>query len=359
MKYRQWFLLALSPLLLVVALVGVRSFGGSPDVASADVNTGTAHVEIDADPWDGSGPCGDVDNSATVIVGVPHDIAVCLTDAMAPAGGNGVAVFSMDVVYDPDLNSCVDKNCNKAMPCTEDDMPDLNEGSTLGLGVPTNPDMGGGWSCNGFGFTEPACAGGVARIECGTTSGPFPPTGPGIAFPLFVVTFTATHSGVDNMSLATVAVNDNTNASLGSCNPWNEFGGGPELTCIGAEVTKTGGEPPASTATPTATATATATATPCPDGICPTGTPTPKAWTKTPTPPPTGTPTPAEPGGPPPPPPPPPPPSGGTMPQVVPPATGSGPDGIPWASTAVWLLAAAGAVSASLGGLYLRRAGHR
>jgi hypothetical protein len=52
-------------------------------------------------------------------------------------------------------------------------------------------------------------------------------------------------------------------------------------------------------------------------------------------------------------------PTGGQLPQVVPPGTGSGPDGIAWASTAVWLLAAAGAVSVSLGGLYLRRARRR
>jgi hypothetical protein len=316
------------------------------------------HAEIDADPWDGSGPCGDVDDAATVSVGAKHDIAVCLTSAMAPAGGNGVAKFSFDVLYDPALNSCVDKDCGKAQPCTEDDMPDLNEGTTLGQGVPTNPDIGGGWSCNGFGFGEPACAGGVATIACGSLNGPFPPTGPGVSFALAAVTFTATHSGIDHMTLANVSIYDQPGISLGSCNPWNEVGGDPELTCFGATVTKTGGQPPAPTNTPTATGTATATATPCPGGICPTSTPTPKAWTKTPTPPPTGTPE-APTTEPPAPPPPPPPPTGGQLPQVVPPATGSGPDGIPWASTAVWLLAAAGAVSVSLGGVCLRRAGHR
>jgi len=237
------------------------------------------YAAIDANAWNDGGPCESIDDSTTVYIGDENDVAVCFGNFPAGGADSGVAVFSMDVIYDPGLNSCVDKNCNKAMPCTEDDMPDLNEGSTLGLGDPTVPDMGGGWSCNGFTFTEPSCAGGVARIECGTTTGPYPPTGPGIAFPFFVVTFTATHVGVDNMSLANGSVNDNTATSLGSCNPWNPAG--PELTCIGAEVVKEVPPPP----TPTNTATPvppTATFTPVPPTA--TFTPVPPTPTFTPVP---------------------------------------------------------------------------
>jgi hypothetical protein len=374
MKHWHWISLAFLAFILAAAVMTVPRLGGGPsgEPAHADVITATLggsgpYAAIDADVTNGmchtaTGTDDSIDATANVTVGDTHDIAVCFGNFPAPIqppdpNHNGVAVISMSVHYNANLNSCVDKACGMASPCTEDDMPDLNEGTTLGQGSPTSPDMGGGWSCNASGFTEPSCAGGVATLDCGTLSGPFPPTGPGIAFPFFVVTFHAEAGGVDVLSLSNGAVNDHTSASLGSCNPPGQ--GEPVLPCIGAEVNKEG-EPPAPTATPTATATATATATPCPEGGCPTGTPTPKAWTKTPTPPPTGTPAPAEPSGPSePPPPPPPPPSGGTMPQVVPPATGSGPDGIPWASTAVWLLAAAGAVSVSLGGVCLRRAGHR
>jgi len=363
MSRRLWCILAISAV-VVASMMAIARPGGSGNheslahMITAEPGVPAFHAEIDADTTNNGGPCKSVDTSANVQIGVAHDIAVCLTDAMAPVqppdpNANGVAKFSFQVIYNPALNSCVDKACSKASPCTEDDMPDANEGSTLGQGVPTVPDLGGGWSCNVFGQSEPSCTGGVATISCGSSNGPFPPTGPSVSFPLFVVTFTAIGGGVDSMSLANVSTYDQPGNALGSCNPVLFME--PELPCFGADVDKIGNPPPA-TSTPTATRTATPTATPCPDGICP---PTPRAWTKTPTPAPTGTPTPTEPGGPPPPPPPPPPPSGGTMPQVVPPATGSGPDGIPWASTAVWLLAAAGAVSASLGGLYLRRAGHR
>ena len=358
MKHWRWISLAFLAVILTVVATSVPRFSGgrSSERAYAHIFTVTPgvsapHAEIDADAWNDGGPCNPVDTHADVDVGDTNDIAVCITSP-----GTAVAKFKFDVLYNPNLNSCVDKNCGNAMPCTEDDMPDLNEGTTLGQGVPTNPDIGGGWTCNGFGFSEPSCTGGKATISCGSLNGPFAPTGPSVSFPLAAVSFTATGGGLDSMSLAKVATYDHSGNPLGSCNPvlFEE----PELPCFGADVDKIGNPPPA-TSTPTATPTATATATRCPDGICPTSTPTRKAWTKTPTPVPTGTPTPAEPAGPAAPPPPPPPPTGAQLPQVVPPATGSGPDGIPWASTAVWLLAAAGAVSASLGGLYLRRAGHR
>jgi len=359
MKHWRWISLAFLAVILTVVATSVPRFsgGGSSERAYAHIITATPegpnvfHAEIDVVTTNDGGPCKSIDASADVAVGAKHDIAVCLTSP-----GTAMASFQFEVLYNPDLNSCVDKDCAKTQPCTEDDMPDLNEGASLGQGSKTSPYIGGGWDCSGFGKTEPSCAGGLATISCGSLAGPFPPTGPSVSFPIFAVTFTAIAGGTDNLSLANVATYDSGFAPLGSCNP--TLFGEPTLTCFGATVGKTG-TPPAYTATPTATRTATPTATRCPNDICPTSTPMPKAWTKTPTPTPTGTPTPAEPGGPPPPPPPPPPPSGGTMPQVVPPATGSGPDGIPWASTAVWLLAAAGAVSASLGGLYLRRAGHR
>jgi uncharacterized repeat protein (TIGR01451 family) len=197
-----------------------------------DVTNGMCHTATGTDD--------SIDSSTSVEIGETNDIAVCFGNFPAPGGDplNGVAKFSMDVLYNPAKNSCENPDCLFKMPCTEDDMPDLNEGDTLGQGVPTVPDMGDGWSCNGFGFGEPACAGGVATIACGSLNGPFPPTGPGIAFPFFVVTFTAEDVGIDNLSLANGTTYDQPGISLGSCNPWNELGGDPVLTCIGAEVDK-------------------------------------------------------------------------------------------------------------------------
>ncbi|MCJ7490595.1 MAG: hypothetical protein MUP15_00285 [Dehalococcoidia bacterium] len=243
-----WGAVGLLTVTIAVVLVPAGPGGPVPDQALAHIITPTGtpgppmfHVEIDADAWNGTSPCNPVDTSAEVGIGVPNDIAVCLTSAIVPIqptpplpdpNANGVREFGFDVLYDPALNSCVDKNCNKTQPCTEDDMPDLNECTTLGQGVPTNPDIGVDWRCDGFGPTEPSCAGGVATIFCLTQTGPFPPTGPGVAFPLFAVTFTANAVGVDNLTLANVSTYDNPLAPLGSCNPvlFTE----PELPCYGA-----------------------------------------------------------------------------------------------------------------------------
>jgi hypothetical protein len=243
----RWFLglLTISAAVVAVALALARP-GGSGNheslahmITALPTVTGTPgapafHAEIDTDAWNGTSPCNPVDTSANVQIGVAHDIAVCLTSAMAPtpSPANGVAKFKLDVIYDPDLNSCVNKNCNKMQPCTEDDMPDANEGSTLGQGVPTVPDLGGGWDCSIFHLTEPSCAGGKATIACSSLSGPFPPTGPGVSFPLFAVTFTAIGGGIDNMTLANVQIYDKLSNALGSCNPVLE--GEPELPCFGA-----------------------------------------------------------------------------------------------------------------------------
>jgi hypothetical protein len=211
--------------------------------------------------------------------------------------------------------------------------------------VPTTPNLGTGWDCNVFDLSEPTCGGGEAVANCLSTTGPY--TSGGLSpFPLAVVTFKVLAGG------QTDTINTTGNVWVGVETGEYNPPYGPES--VSADVEKLGNTP-VPTATQTATPVPTATSTPCPDGICP---PTPRAWTKTPTPAPTSTPAPAEPSGPAAPPPPPPP-TGEQLPQVVPPATGSGPDGTPWASTAVWLLAAAGAVSASLGGLYFRRARDR
>jgi len=335
-------LLVVGAAILAVGLVGARLMQTGPqDVAYAD--NGFA-FEIDADATNGTAPCYPIDASNTVDVDADHEVAVCTVNEpeKGAGGADNVNAFSFTLTYNPLLNQCKTNPSCTSGDCL-DDNPDANAGSTLGSDVPTVPDLGTGWDCNVGDVAQPSCSAGQAKLDCFSIAGPY--TSGGLSpFPLAVVTFTVLAGGTDTI---VTGFNVWSGAEVGDVPP----------AAVPADVVKEG-TPPAYTATPTATATATPTATPCPDGICPTSTPTPKAWTKTPTPTPTGTPAPSEPGEPAPPPPPPPP-SGGTMPQVVPPGTGSGPDGTPWASTAVWLLAAAGAVSASLGGVCLRRAGRR
>jgi hypothetical protein len=346
MKRWFWALLALSAVVVAVMLAVLRPGGSGDHSFSAQAIDGFMFA-VDANPWNGANPCAIMDATHTVNVNASHEVAVCtVNEPQKPAGGtDSVQAFSFTLTYNPLLNQCKqpDPDCadDPSGKCL-DDNPDVNAGTKLGTGSKTTPNLGTGWDCSGFGLTQPTCSGGQAVANCLSTAGPYDSGGLS-PFPLAVVTFTVLAGGTDTI------------ATTG--NVWKGSGAEQHPPSISADVVKQGAAP-APTATPTATATAPATATPC-TGDCPTSTPTPKAWTKTPTPPPTGTPAPSQPGEPAPPPPPPPPPTGAQLPQVVPPATGSGPDGIPWASTAIWLLAAAGAVSVSLGGLYLRRAGHR
>jgi len=356
MKYRQWFLLALSPLLLVVALVGVRSFGGSPDVAAAN----GAKIEIDM-VKDGSDWCNPVNNAATHTVSANpldvYEVAICLTNAEAPP-----ASFNIELLYNDLWNSCTDvANAGTGL----DDNPDANAGTTywdtVGHSLGTV-----GWDCSAGGTNYPVCdtntaergAGkGVAFLTCGAPSADpgdlTLPVGASVSSPIAVVTLKAVGAGVDNLAFGIVKVADYDVETIMACPA-------DGANCVPAADTKEG-EPAEPTATPTSTMTPAATNTPCGPGGCPTSTVTPRAWTKTPTPAPTDTPAPSEPGGPgePAPPPPPPPPTGGTMPQVVPPGTGTGSGGGDWTTSLMWTLAGAGALSVFLGGLYLRRARNR
>jgi hypothetical protein len=328
MKHWQWFSLALSPLLLVVALVGVRSFGGSADKASAQA----AQIVLDLD--EGTGWCNTIETTDTVATGLTHEAAICLT-------GSAVAAANFNIVVNYTSAGAGTNTCSST-------------GQT-GAGLDANPDFivptGSGWDCSSSGNLYPKCGetAGRAEITCGSLT-PGTPSG---NWAIAVIEWTASGAGGDNLSFGTTALYDTNGDPIVKCADTPD-------DCIGATVTKTGTAP-----VPTATSTATPTATSTPScgrgeqDPCPTSTPTPKAWTKTPTTAPTGTPAPSEPGEPAQPPPPPPPPSGGTMPQVVPPATGTGSGGVAWTTSLMWTLAGAGALSVFLGGLYLRRARNR
>jgi len=339
--------------ILAVGLVGARLMQTGPQEAAHAAETFV--FAIDADATDGTAPCHPINTTHTVNVGDHHEVAVCtVNEPNKPTGGgpDDVNSFSFTLTYDPLLNSCTPKNCSKKSPCTEDDNPDANAGSTLGSGVPTTPNLGDGWDCSGFGLIEPTCTAGTATMTCLSAAGPY--TSGGLSpFPLAVVKFTVVGGG-------------ETDTIVTSNNVWKG-----NLTIeqhppsVSADVEKLGATA-VPIITPTSTMTPTATSTPWCGGpgqpACPTSTPTPKAWTKTPTPAPTGTPAPSEPGEPgepAQPPPPPPPPTGGQLPAVVPPATGTGSGSVDWTTSLMWTLAGAGAFSVFLGGLYLRRARNR
>jgi len=350
MKHRPLLFLVLPLLLLAMGLFGARSWSGSGDVASANVGTGTPHLEVDL-VKDGSTWCNPVDTtfSRPVNAAVTYEIALCLSDATSSPAG-----FNLDLIYNDTLNSCTDLEPGGA---SLDDNPDANAGSTTF----TTPDLGTGWNCNFGSVDPPVCdkdpltgAGkGRAYMQCGCTNIGCATlaVGAGTSKPIAVITMKAISAGADSISLDSVSIINEDGIEFVNC-----YSGGP---CQGATDTKTGGPTPGPTATSTARSTATATPSCGLPGqpACPTSTPTSRAQTKTPTPAATSTPGVTEPTTAPPPPPPPP--SGGQQPVVTPPSTGTGSEGVTWATTLTWALGGGAALSLFLSGLYLRRVKNR
>ena len=169
----RWFLglLAISAVVVAVMLALARPGGSGNHESFAHQITTTPgapafHAEIDADAWNGA-PCNPVDTSAEVDIGDTNDVAVCLTSAMAPtpSPSNGVSKFQFDLTYHPALNECPEVNCDFPNTKCLDDNPDANEGTTLGQGVPTVPDLGGGWDCSVLNSTQPVCGGSPETAE--------------------------------------------------------------------------------------------------------------------------------------------------------------------------------------------------
>jgi len=348
MKHWHWIPLVFLAVALAAVVMAVPRLGGAP-ASAADPLT----ISLDMDTTNGGGPCAVIDSStshsgADPVSGPVYDVAICATGLYQ---GFPIGSFTFDVLYDDGLNEATEvANVAPAL----DDNPDANAGTT------NWPDsLGALWACDNSGSGFPTgntiAPGGDAFLACdGTAVGATFTLGDNEDHGVIaVIHFKAIAGSVipDTLTIADSSyLAYASGQTMGECDPDSTL----PMDCVGGTDNKTG----AAQATATNTPTATPAPTRCPNDICPTSEPTRKAWTRTPTPTVTATPAPEEPPGPSEPPPPPPP-TGGQLPQVVPPGTGSGPDGIPWASTAVWLLAAAGAVSVSLGGLYLRRARRR
>jgi len=267
--------------------------------------TPAPYADIDKIP-DGDGWCNPVQNQSTEVVGTSHKLAVCVHNMPEDVGG-----FDLTISYDDTLDSCTETNCTEG-PCLNDN-PDANAG------------LGQEWNCRLEGHGQPMChqlqtAGdGLSTVPGPSGRATINCEGDGTIKEgaLAVLNLDVIAAGTDNVGINWLVVYNAEATPIAHCQYNNAGGFG--MTCLGATDIKQSGE-------------------------------THKRATLTPTPePPTATPVP--PTVPPPPPPPTATPSGGVGPQIVGPATGSGPtdSGAPWA---IWLAVAGTAAAA--GGFYLR-----
>jgi len=211
MKRLLLLTLAAAVAMSLVAVMGVRSFGG-PDVASAHKNTGTPHLELDV-VEDGTGVwCNPVDTTTTVTPGI-HKAALCATDLVAT-----VNTFAFELNYDSALNTCTDGDKTST---ALDANPDANVGATVFSGSSGAGNMGTVCDCSSSGSNPPVCdywpgvppsppawpaTERTAFISCGCTGTQTTPFGAGISHPLAVVKYNAVGIGTENLSFGTVAV---------------------------------------------------------------------------------------------------------------------------------------------------------
>ncbi len=310
-----------------------------------------------ATPWayidkieNGEGWCDPdhIDDSTIEYVGDSHRLALCVGDLETPEPVTG---FTAMISYDSALDECIDEQCQmEAFSAATvmdgegclDDNPDANAGETTwgdGLGLD--------WDCSYYYVSgdslaaqltgEPTCdmpdhesSRRIAWISCrGDSEDPDDYTlGDDEAWgALAVINMNVIAAGTDNVDIEALQVWIDDEVPIISCGyvlAGSDVNAGyvAEGVCQGATDTK---KPETN-----------------------------KRPTKTPTPEPTATPTVEVPTVPPPPPPPTATPYGGVGPEVIAPATGSGPttgSGAPWA---LWLAAGVAGAALAGGGLYLR-----
>jgi len=231
----------------------------TPTVTSTPtpIPAGTARLEIDMDPTNGSGPCNPVDSTAEHEVGEDYAVAVCLTDSPAPP-----FVFYFTLLYDDTLSQCVPATCaSNDLECN-DSNPDANSGQTIF----STPSLGTGWDCL-VPPDQPTCDSdpgngpdrGSAKLLCWSSGQPLSlPAGIGVSAPIAEVNLRAVASGVGMLRPYLVAVADREAREIVRC-----YEDGP---CLDGSLVILATTPTLSP-TPTATRTPAPTGTPRPPSV--------------------------------------------------------------------------------------------
>jgi hypothetical protein len=351
----RWLLtlLALSAVTVAVVLAVARPGALSRPGTFAQPVAAIADAEPSATPWayidkleNGDGWCDPdhIDSTTTEYVGGSHQLAICVDNLPG-----AVHSFTAAISYDGALDQCIDKECHildslraqgTIVEACLDDNPDANAGETTW--PPDSEGLGTGWTCSPLPgdqyqaqyllSSEPICtlpllampapSKNTAWIHC-EGSGDYQFGGEGEWGALAVLDLNVIGAGTDNVSISDLEVSGGEytlTCPLAAAPNGDSLTTIPSMPCQGATDIKREQEHHRSKPTPTP---APPTATPVPPTVPP------------PPPPPTATP------------------SGGVGPEIVAPATGSGPSdsGAPWA---VWLAIAVAGPAAAAGGFYLR-----
>jgi hypothetical protein len=214
-------------------------------------------LALDADITNGSGPCTQIDDVASMAVGDTRQVGVCLLN---PSGTEPIAAFQYRVRYD-DRIVVVPNVANVGTAL--DDNPDANAGTTTFTSSTYPAQLGGGWDCSGGVGAYPdgdilqVSVPGVPGDGIGTAYSGGCGSAPGpntlVAGPLGVITFNAVAGGRAFLNLFEVSVTNDSLSELGSCDPNFDV----PMLCLGATLVVEGEPPPTATITPIPTATST------------------------------------------------------------------------------------------------------
>jgi hypothetical protein len=212
-------------------------------------------LALDANITNGSGPCTQIDDVATIAVGQQVQVGVCLLnpDASVP-----LTAFQYRVTYDDRIIVAPEvANSGSGL----DDNPDANEGATTFTSPIFPATLGPVWDChaevgaypvadrdgmpeNGTGI---AWSGGCASIPFASSTL--------FQGPLGVITFNAIASGSVSLDLVQVDLTDDNLFQIGSCAPVVDR----PASCLGGTIVVTGDVPTSTLPPPTSTPTATST----------------------------------------------------------------------------------------------------
>jgi hypothetical protein len=206
-------------------------------------------LALDADITNGSGPCTQIDDVASMAVGDTRQVGVCLLN---PGGTVGIAAFGFRIAYNDRIVVAPEvTNVGTGL----DDNPDANAGATTFTSPPYPNPLGGGWDCSAsIGVYPVGDTDGTPQDGDGTaySGGCSSPPGPNtlVQGPLAVVTFNALSPGTSALTLFQATVTNDLPAEIGSCNPLVEI----PMTCPDATIIVSGDPLPATnTTTPAVT----------------------------------------------------------------------------------------------------------